>query len=46
MLQKKILDILNINNESRGFDKLNSKNTLMSNHMLNKPSPIFPRYEK
>ena len=43
---KKILDILNIKNESRGFDNLNSKNTLMSNHILNKPSPIFPRYEK
>ena len=43
---KKILDILNINNESRGFNNLNSKNILMSNHVLNKPSPIFPRYEK
>ena len=43
---KKILDILNINNKSRGFDNLNSKNTLMSDHILNKPSPIFPRYEK
>ena len=32
---------LNINNESRGFDNLNSKNILMSDHVLNKPSPIF-----
>ena len=40
MLQK-ILDILNINNESRGFNNLNSKNILMSNHVLNKPHQYF-----
>ena len=38
---KKILDILNINNESRGFNNLNSKNILVSNHVLNKPSQYF-----
>ena len=41
-----ILDILNINNSSRKFKNLTKDFSLEKNHSINKPHPLFPRYEK
>ena len=42
----KILDIINIEKSKRDFTFLNLDNSIKKNHIINSPTPIFPRYEK
>ena len=41
---KKILDILNIDNNSRSFKFYNMKYAMKKSHPLNDAQPLFPRY--
>ncbi len=43
---KKILDMLNIKENLRNFDNLSFEYAIISDHILNEPKALFPRYEK
>ena len=42
----KILNMLNIDISLRMFKNLTNEYAVVSQHILNTPQPIFPRYEK
>ncbi len=44
-LAPKILDILQIANEARGLDFINSNHSLKAGHKINEPKAVFPRLE-
>ncbi len=43
---KKLLDLLNINENSRTFENLSFDYSITDNPKINEPTPLFPRYEK
>ena len=43
---KKLLDMLNIGENSRMFKNLSFDYSIIDNPKINEPTPLFPRYEK